>query len=144
VRLALAVLLAAGCGGAPSAVRDTASIAAQGVQAVSEELPPFYAAKAETCRVQSSDWAEYDQCLAPVVAVFDARDAAKEVLLTMDVAADSWDAAAEADWPRLAACAVVALTGLARAVQVAGISIPGAIVDALALAEGFGGACGGS
>lgn len=138
------LLVVAGCGGPPDAVRDTISVAATGLKAVDEVLAPRYTDRAEECREASTNWEEYDSCVGVLNTAAVANETSREGLLTLEASADAWEEGASEDWPALVACVAVAFGRLEAALAAVGVPIPDEVRTAINLAAAFGGECDGS
>lgn len=139
--ISLLLMLTVACGGPPSAVRQTVEAAAVSHVAIDAETALLASQAGERCLDASDSWTEYDACMHVWYDAEIALRAARASLLSLERAADAWEAGGEEEWASLAACVAESLERLMSALADAGVDVPEEIATTLGLVRGLGGIC---
>lgn len=139
--IAAMALFTAACGGAPSPVRTALDVSATSLAETDAAVAGYVARTAQDCLDGSESMDGYYECTRTARDLVAALDVTRASLLSLESAADAWDAGGEAEWADLAACAARALMRLGRALAAAGLDAPEEVDTALGLVVGFGGVC---
>lgn len=134
---------AQGCAGVPRPVRTALEVSAEAVTMADQVVGVEYTAAHERALEESATLGSYRHRMEKWNRAEEALRAARGAILTMEAAANAWDATGDGDGFRdAAACGITALRELVDVLDVVHVNTPRLIRQALTLLEAFGGSCG--